>query len=123
MELTWVMTASNLFVAFIVSALAIPMVRGQVAPNRWYGIRIKKAFESDEAWYAINRYGGKILLRLSLLVALAGLCGLLPPINRSEGAQVLLGLAPLIYLVGLIPILRFANRWSGDHPPPASPGA
>lgn len=45
--------------------LSIPLMRGRVGRNRVYGVRFSQSFQSDEAWAAINRFGGK---RLAVLV-------------------------------------------------------
>jgi hypothetical protein len=41
---------------FILIAISIPLYLGKIKMNRIYGFRIRKAFESEENWYEINRY-------------------------------------------------------------------
>ncbi len=50
---------SNISIAVLIILLSIPLVRRKVGMNKLYGIKIKKAFESEENWYKINAYGGK----------------------------------------------------------------
>jgi uncharacterized membrane protein len=47
---------SLLGVLFI--GIGLPMARGRVKPNAWYGFRTPKTFSSPEIWYAANRVGG-----------------------------------------------------------------
>ena len=49
--------------------LSIPLILRIVPMNRVYGIRIRKAFISPHNWYAINAYGGKLLLAFGLVPA------------------------------------------------------
>jgi hypothetical protein len=44
---------------FILIAVSIPIYLGKINMNCAYGFRIRKAFESDENWYLINRYGAR----------------------------------------------------------------
>lgn len=60
-------------VLFIVSGLlliiaGIPMSRGKVKPNTWYGFRMPITQQSDEMWYATNAYAGKGLLVVGVIV-------------------------------------------------------
>lgn len=54
---------------------ALPLIQRRVKMNHWYGVRIPAAFASDEAWYDINRYGGRLLLRWGLSIAATALIG------------------------------------------------
>lgn len=91
-------------------ALAIPLIGRRVRMNAWYGVRIPKAFRSEENWYAINEFGGKVLAVSGLLIALVGVATLvLEP--ASPAAILILALAPApILLLALVPIYRFARK-------------
>jgi len=43
--------------------------------NRWYGVRIPAAFESDERWYEKNSYGGRLILLWSVAMAATATVG------------------------------------------------
>jgi hypothetical protein len=90
-------------------ALAVPLIRGRVRPNVWYGIRIRAAFASEEAWYRINRHGGKSLLVLGCTIAAIGILNVifLPP---NAGPPLVLGLAVLPGLL-LVPFLVHVFRY------------
>jgi hypothetical protein len=94
-------------------ALAIPLVRGQVARNPLYGVRFAQSFASDDAWLAINRYGGKRLIIWSIPILVIGIASLLIPLQSRTALTLAVGFGPLIFV--LIPVLeswRFARRYS-----------
>ena len=67
----------HLVSALVIAGVSVPMIRGRVKMNQWYGVRIRAAFESEAAWYDINRYGGRLLLVWSFIVAATATTGLL----------------------------------------------
>lgn len=52
--------------------ISLPLLKGRVPMNHWYGFRMKQAFVSDDNWYAVNRYGAKQLIGWSVLLILFG---------------------------------------------------
>ena len=95
------LTFSGVGLLFV--ALAIPLIRGKVRPNRAYGVRIPAAFASEEAWYRINRHGGFCLLGFGLANLLLGcLDFLLVPARPSQLVVRLNLYAPLIMLVPFV---------------------
>jgi hypothetical protein len=48
------------------TALAIPLIRGRVRPNMWYGFRVRRTLEDPEVWYSANRYAAKWMLGVGL---------------------------------------------------------
>jgi len=94
-------------------ALSIPLVRGQVGRNPFYGARFPESFASDEAWYAINRFGGRRLAGWSIPLLVVGLVSFFLPLEKNTGLTLALGFMPLVFL--LIPMLqtwRFARRYA-----------
>ncbi len=98
-------------VGLLTSALAVPLALRKVPMNRGYGVRLPQAFASEENWYAINAYGGRLLLGFGLLLlAFAVLTRDVAPAATDPLAPVymvvpLLGLVPVVVLVK-----RFARR-------------
>lgn len=94
------------------AGLAVPLVRGRVGRNAFYGVRFPQSFQSDDAWFAINRFGGKRLLVWSIPLVAAGIVSFFLPLQSHAGLALTLGFAPLIFI--LIPVLaswRFARRY------------
>jgi amino acid permease len=64
---------SNICVAIFCIVTSIPLLNGRIKRNRWYGIRIRKAFVSEENWKKVNEYGARAIIRWSVLVLIMGL--------------------------------------------------
>lgn len=52
---------------------SVPLALRKVPMNRFYGVRIPEAFASDERWYDINAYGGKVMVVYGAVVVAFGL--------------------------------------------------
>ena len=95
----------------VLTLISVPLAQGRVPMNRLYGIRIPEAFASEQAWYRINAYGGRVLLVCGLLSIGFGLLarGAAPPADSPWMA--LFTVAPLLLpLLALPLILAFARR-------------
>ncbi len=55
------------FAPIAIILVSLPLVFELVPPNRWYGVRVREAYASDAAWYAINRRGSIALIGACLL--------------------------------------------------------
>ena len=96
----------------VVIGLAVPLARGWIGPNRLYGVRLPESFRSDDAWYAINRYGGRRLILWAVPMVAAGAGCFFLPLQAHPALALAAGLAPLVFI--LIPVLqvwRFARRY------------
>jgi uncharacterized membrane protein len=74
----------DLGLAVLLAGLSIPLILGKVPPNAWYGFRVPRAFASQENWYRINRYGGKVLAGWASLLVLTGIIKLTMPDDAFE---------------------------------------
>jgi hypothetical protein len=94
-------------------ALAIPLARGKVARNAIYGVRFRESFQSDEAWRAINQFGGRRLMRWSLPLIAVGAAAFFVPLQRHPIMTILFGVAPLIFVfIPMIESWRFAKNYA-----------
>ena len=66
-------------IALLMAGLSVPLARGKVPMNHFYGVRFPQSFKSDRHWYAINRYGGKALSAASIPIFMTALYGLAYP--------------------------------------------
>ncbi len=101
---------SHIFLALVIALISIPLVRGEMPMNRWYGIRFKKSFESDENWYRINKYGGRQLLIWSAVLAILGIATIFLPIDQNSILFFPILLAPLIILVPAVTSYMYARK-------------
>ena len=95
--------------ALLIAGISLPLLFRKVRPNHWYGVRVPASFVSTENWYAINEFGAKRLLGLSLALVVVGLVHLsLPPMPWWVDSAFLL--SPLVFLpLVLRPILAYAD--------------
>ena len=49
-------------IGIIFAALGVPLLRGRVRPNFWYGCRTRKTLSDERIWYAVNRVTGRDLI-------------------------------------------------------------
>lgn len=71
-----VTAAGQIIAGSIIVGLAVPMILGKVPPNRIYGIRTRTTLGNREAWYAVNRFAGKLLVGVGVLAMGLGVYGL-----------------------------------------------
>lgn len=96
------------FLASIVAIVAaLPLIRGRVKMNPWYGVRIPAAFESEARWYEINRRGGRLILIWGVVIAATAVAGLF----LDPRGWVIYDFASLaIIAVGLVVVLVLIYR-------------
>jgi hypothetical protein len=58
---------------FILVGVSLPLYLGKIKMNGVYGFRLKKAFESEENWYLINRFGAMALMRWAVVIMAIGI--------------------------------------------------
>ena len=76
-------------ILFIV--ISLPLLRGSIPMNRFYGFRISKAFTSNANGDAINKDGAKALIFLSIVMIASGVLLLFLGLPST-----LAGLIPLV---------------------------
>ena len=110
-----VLGISNLSLGLLLIVLSIPLIQRKVKMNHFYGVRIAKAFESEENWYQINAYGGRRLVAWSVVLAVIGVITFFLPLGSAEHPNETLvltvSLAPLIVIVPCVAqILRYSKK-------------
>ncbi len=89
--------------------LAVPMIRGKMKPNAWYGFRLPLTQKSDEIWYPANVYAGKWLVVMGVLLMAAAV--LLPALfEMSVDAYAILMV--IILLATLFVMFGFSYRYA-----------
>ncbi len=94
-------------------AVSLPLLFGKVPPNRFYGVRLRASFASEQNWYSINRFGAKRLLLFSAeVIALGLLCQSLsrPPFWLPIS---FLFVTLLLLWIAIVPIQRYARTLPG----------
>lgn len=96
----------------LIIGLCIPLAKGSVGPNRWYGVRLPQSYQSDEAWYAINRYGARQLIAWSSPLVVVGVVCFFLPLQPHPILALAMGVVPCTcMLMAALEIFRFARRY------------
>lgn len=64
---------SSIICSLLFIGLSIPLIKGSVAPNKYYGIRIERALENDALWYEVNQYGGWAMVAAGFVILIGNL--------------------------------------------------
>jgi hypothetical protein len=103
----------SLGIAFILCGLlfigvSIPLYKGSIKMNYWYGFRIGKALDSEQNWYDINKYGARRLIIWSFPIIISGIIYffLSPQVARASNVIPLI----IFTFIPVIETLMYARR-------------
>lgn len=106
-----ILGSSFIIAGAIFILISIPLLRGSVKMNDWYGVRFRKSFESDENWYKINRYGARQLIKWSVLLILIGAVTFFIPFENNETRIIIFSFLPVIVIIPpVIKTYQFARK-------------
>ena len=74
----------------LVILLCLPLLKDKIGPNRWYGVRIREAYQSPENWFKLQRYGAAQLIRWACVVTAFGVAALFVPFREDQSTLVFL---------------------------------
>jgi uncharacterized membrane protein len=63
----WLAISVTSIVAVAFIAVSVPLMRGRVEPNRFYGFRTKKTFSDERIWYLANRIMGRDMFTYGMI--------------------------------------------------------
>lgn len=89
--------------------LAIPMIRGKVPPNHWYGFRVRRTKEDPQIWYPANAYAGKLVLVYGLFICVAAI--VLPWMFADLAPDALAWVMTFVLLGGLLVVVLLSWRY------------
>ena len=97
--------------ATVFIGIAVPLRNERIAMNRWYGIRFKQAFISDELWYDQNRYGARHIIWGGVVLLIDAVAMLFVPVGAGGIPLVVLLLFPVaVALVGALFTYQYGRR-------------
>ena len=101
----------HLGLGILTAVFSLPLIYRKIPLNRAYGIRIRAAFASNDNWYSINEYGGKLFFVFGLFIlCFSFLTWQYAPSPTSIWAPVYL-VTPLLAIIPLIMLInRYAKR-------------
>jgi hypothetical protein len=97
----------------LIAGLAIPLLRGKVPPNHWYGFRIRRTLEDPDVWYPVNAWAARRLLIVGLGTTIAGLVGMVIPEPAMPAYSLVLAAA---MIAAVMLILVFGIRYARSLP-------
>jgi hypothetical protein len=102
---------TDIVCGLLIIGVSLPLVKGKIPMNRWYGVRFKQSFLSDDHWYRINAYGGKRLIIWSVPVVLAGAVALfLPDDVMDQPMMMIISFAPILLVIAAVESYLFARK-------------
>jgi hypothetical protein len=114
MKLNIVLGLMNIGIAFLIILVSLPLIKRKIKMNGFYGVRIKKSYESEKNWYNINAYGGKQLTFWSIPLIIAGIvCFFIPIIDTNQIlVQIVMGVLPIsiCIIIALARIKAYAKK-------------
>lgn len=101
----------HVIAGIMVLTVSWPLIKRRIRMNAFYGFRIDAAFESEQRWYDINAYGGRMFFRWGLVIIITGLLG----ISLLQKLLFTYAFASLVVILGgllisVIKTLRYADR-------------
>lgn len=109
-EINIILGLSNVITAIIMILVVIPLKNGSIKMNQIYGMRISKAFESDENWYKINKYGANRFIIWTIPLFIIGLITFFIPFNNNGILIPIFALAPLIIIIPTVETYIYAKK-------------
>ncbi|RYX84554.1 SdpI family protein [bacterium] len=102
---------SFLTIGLLTIALCVPLLQGKIKRNAFYGIRTPKAFESDELWFKINRYGARQMIMWSAAMVGLGVVTLFFPSADKDLLGMIFGLVVVVSLIiPTVQIFRYSKK-------------
>ncbi len=105
-----VIGVSNVLCAVLAMLLVRPLIERRVKMNPFYGVRFRKAYVSEELWYAINEYGGRRMMLWSWVLLAIGIVSFFVPLEGKPVLTFSLSIASMIYLIPAIESYLYARR-------------
>jgi len=107
---------TNLLVMYVLSggllaALSLPLLRGKVRPNSWYGFRVPSTLGDPAVWYPVNRAMARWLL-VAGVVTMAGAIALyfVPHLTLDQYAWLCLLVFAVPVTLGIFSSVRVLRR-------------
>ena len=105
-----ILGASNLGIGALMIVLTIPLKRGLIKMNWWYGFRFLASYSSEENWYKINRYGAQRFVIWGIVLCGIGLITFLVSFGDDLWLIGLFSSWPLIMLIPTYECYVYAKK-------------
>lgn len=109
-ELRIVVLIAMLHAFVLMILLSLPLARGNVKPNRLYGLRTRGTLADERVWYEANSYAGRLMIRGGIAGIVLALGLFFVPGMNELYVPVVLGALLLIVLAFTAWSVREARR-------------
>ena len=110
-ELNLLFCATYGIIGLLMVALSIPLLKGKIKKNLWYGVRIPKSFESEENWMVINQYGARRFIQFSLGFFLLSFFAAILPFSTMPWLLYALPMVLIILVtIPIIDVILYARK-------------
>jgi len=90
-------------VGLMFAGLSVPLIKGLVPPNRFYGFRTAKSLANPKIWYEINRISGTDLFLAGAFITVSSLAMLVfAQRMQPEVIAITLLIVMIVSLVGVL---------------------
>jgi hypothetical protein len=97
--------------SLLLIGLSIPLIKRMVAPNSWYGFRVRQTLEDPAVWYEANAYSGRCLLWAGIAILFGSVVLFkVPGLNDPTYATCCAGCALSALGVAMFRSFRFLGR-------------
>lgn len=90
------LTLSFFLFGLLIMGISIPLILQKIPPNLFYGWKTRKSLSNKQIWYKVNKYSGKDLFIVGLVVCAVAFVLLVFRTKLSEAVIVWIGLASII---------------------------
>ena len=97
--INFVLAIAYVFLGILITAICMPLLQGKVKMNDFYGVRIKKSYESEENWYKINKFGARQLIGWAIFMIFMGVVSLFIPFHHNDKAILAFVILPIIAII------------------------
>ena len=97
-----------LAIGLLLIAISIPLIKGKVRPNAFYGFRMPQTLNNPEVWYPVNAHAGKRMAVSGMITLLAAVgFYFVPGIDVDTYAWACLAAFALPFGVGMVQSWRY----------------
>lgn len=105
-------------VGLVFVGLGVPLLRGRVPPNMWYGCRTEKTLSDEKIWYAVNRVTGRDLIVAGLMLVVSSFAVFVFGRRMDPTHAVIILLSVLLLSVARMAVNSFRAAKRMSPPPP-----
>lgn len=82
--------------------MSIPLIQRKVAPNRWYGFRVRRTLEDPDVWYPANAYAARRMLWFGIVTMIVAIAAYFVPGLELAAYASIVG---VVVAIGLVVVL------------------